>query len=217
MAEIDLMQYYPRTSKSLSSRVDVTEDDLKIARKFSKEYFDGDRKYGYGGYYYNGKYWSKTVEYMREYYNLKSDASILDVGCGKGFMLFDFKMLMPKSRLVGLDISNYAYENAIPEIQPDIQIGNAKQLPFEDNSFDLVLGINVVHNLDLVECKQAIQEIERVSKRHKFIVVDAWRNNQERIRHNDWVVTCKTAMHTSEWTKLFMDIGYTGDYYWTFS
>jgi ubiquinone/menaquinone biosynthesis C-methylase UbiE len=211
------MEYYPRSSKPLSSRSAVTEDDLRVARKFAQEYFDGDRKYGYGGYFYNEKYWRETVKHIKNYYDLPDDASILDVGCGKGFMLHDFKILMPNARITGLDISNYAFENAMPDVKPFIKIGNAKQLPFQDKSFDLVVGINVVHNLDLEECKQAIQEIERVSRRSKFIVVDAWRNDEERVRHEKWVVTCKTAMHVGDWRRLFLDVGYSGDYYWTFS
>jgi ubiquinone/menaquinone biosynthesis C-methylase UbiE len=124
---------------------------------------------------------------------------------------------MPEVHVAGIDISNYAYEHALPNVKPYIKIGNAKKLPFPDKSFDLVIGINVVHNLALRECKQAIKEIERVSRLNKFIVVDAWRNKEELIRHNKWVVTCKTAMHVSEWRKLFDDVGYSGDYYWTFS
>jgi ubiquinone/menaquinone biosynthesis C-methylase UbiE len=217
MAEIDLMKYYPRSQKPIESRATVSKDDMRVARKFERDYFDGDRKYGYGGYFYNAKFWSKTVKYIKDYYNLPNNASILDVGCGKGFMLNDFKILMPEVHVAGIDISNYAYEHALPNVKPYIKIGNAKKLPFPDKSFDLVIGINVVHNLALRECKQAIKEIERVSRLNKFIVVDAWRNKEELIRHNKWVVTCKTAMHVSEWSKLFDDVGYSGDYYWTFS
>jgi len=217
MAEVDLMKYYPRSSKPFSSRVSITQEDLQIARRFDRDYFDGDRKYGYGGYHYHGKFWSQTVKYIKEYYDLPDTSSILDVGCGKGFMLYDFKMLMPEVEIMGLDISKYAFENALPDVKPYIKVGNAKQLPFPDKSFDLVIGINVVHNLPVNECKQAIAEIERVSRQHKFIVVDAWRDEQERIRHENWVVTCMTAMHVNMWEELFLNVGYTGDYYWTFS
>ena len=217
MAEVDLMKYYPRSSKPFSSRVSITQEDLQIARRFDRDYFDGDRKYGYGGYHYHEKFWSQTVKYIKEYYDLPDTISILDVGCGKGFMLYDFKMLMPKAEIMGLDISKYALENALPDVKPYIKVGNAKQLPFPDKSFDLVIGINVVHNLPVNECKQAIAEIERVSRQHKFIVVDAWRDEQERIRHENWVVTCMTAMHVNKWEELFLNVGYTGDYYWTFS
>ena len=215
MAEINLMRYYPKSLKPLSIRATVTEDDLTIARQFGREYFDG--KYGYGGYQYHQKFWSETVRHIKEHYKLADNASILDVGCGKGFMLHDFKNLMPSAITEGVDISSYAYENSMADIKPYMKLGDAKTLPYPDKSFDLVLGINVVHNLPLEECKRAIKEIERVSRGNKFIVVDAWRTEEERIRHNDWVVTCKTAMHVDDWMKLFRDVGYNGDYYWTFS
>jgi SAM-dependent methyltransferase len=217
MAEVNLMKFYPRSKKPIENRAKVTDFDLKIARKYEKEYFDGDRKHGYGGYYYHPRFWMDTVQYFRDYYQLPEDASILDVGCGKGFMLHDFKMLMPITTVAGIDISKYAYENAMDDIKPFIKIGNAKELPYPDKSFDLVTAINTVHNLPLDECKQAIREIQRVSRLHSFIVVDAWRNDEERERHFKWVVTCLTAMHVDEWKGLFKEVGYTCDYYWTFS
>lgn len=217
MCEIDLMKYYPRSPKPLDSRTMVTDEDLIIARRFGEEYFDGDRKYGYGGYYYNPRFWTETVRDIRKYYKLSADTSILDVGCGKGFMLHDFKLLMPTASVAGLDISEYAYNNSMEDIKPYIKLGNAKELPFPDNAFDLVTVINTVHNLPIDECKQAIREIQRVSRLNSFIVVDAWRNDEERERHFKWVVTCLTAMHVDDWKELFEEVGYTGDYYWTFS
>ena len=217
MGEINLMKFYPHSTKDLNSRIAVNDEDLGIARKFGKEYFDGDRKYGYGGYYYNPRFWTETVRYLREFYHLSTDASILDVGCGKGFMLHDFKSLLPNAAVAGLDISEYAYNNSMEDIKPYITLGNARELPFSDKSFDLVTAINTVHNLPLRECKQAIREIQRVSRSNSFIVVDAWRNNEERERHFKWVVTCLTAMHVDDWKVLFEEVGYVGDYYWTFS
>lgn len=217
MSEIDLMKFYPRTSKPLSSRIAVNDEDLRIARQFGQEYFDGDRKYGYGGYAYHPRFWTDTVRHFKDYYQLPENASILDVGSGKGFMLHDFKLLMPDSTVAGIDISEYAYKNTMDDIKPFVKIGNAKELPYPNKAFDLVLAINTVHNLPIKECKQAILEIQRVSKFNAFIVVDAWRNGEERERHFKWVVTCLTAMHVDEWKDLFEDVGYTGDFYWTFS
>lgn len=217
MAEVNLMKYYPRSKKPIEKRTAVTDLDLEIARKFGKDYFDGDRRHGYGGYYYHPRFWTETVGYIQDHYKLSERASILDVGCGKGFMLHDIKLLMPDAVIAGIDISEYAYENAMPDVKPYIKVGNAKALPFPDKSFDLVAAINAVHNLPLDECKQAIREIQRVARSNAFIVVDAWRNDEERERHYKWVVTCLTAMHVNDWKKLFKEVGYTGDYYWTFS
>jgi SAM-dependent methyltransferase len=215
MAEINLMDQYPRTKRNIDARAsNVTDADRAIARQFGKDYFDGDRLHGYGGFRYHPRFWQATVRRFRDHYGLKNGDRLLDVGCAKGFMLHDCKELLPGLNVTGLDISQYAIDNAIETVKPHLQVGNAKQLPYPDRSFDLVISINTVHNLELEECKQALREIQRVSRGKAFIVVDAWRNEEERERLERWVVTCKTAMHTEDWKKLFVEVGYRGDYFW---
>lgn len=215
MAEIDLMLLYPRSKRPIEERAKlITEEHRNIARQFGREFFDGDRLYGYGGYYYHPRFWTDTVKRFRDYYQLSEDSAVLDVGCGKGFMLHDFKLLMPKMSIAGIDISEYSIANAIEDIKPFLLVGDAKELPYEDKSFDLVISINTVHNLPLEECKQALREIERVSRTHSFIVVDAWRNEEEHKRMLMWNLTALTYMHVDGWNRLFTEVGYTGDYYW---
>lgn len=215
MPEINLLDEYPRSKRPINERaVEVKDVDKEIARRFGKDYFDGSRLHGYGGYHYHPRFWQKTVRRFRDYYNLPKNASVLDVGCAKGFMLHDFKELMPSLTIAGIDVSHYALENAIDTVKPFLQLGNAKELPFPNKTFDLVTAINTVHNLPLEECKQAIREIQRVSRRHAFIVVDAWRNQKELENLEKWVVTCMTHMHVDEWKRLFNEVGYQGDFYW---
>jgi len=214
LAKVNLMEQYPRSKRPIGERAEqVTEADREISRRFGKDYFDGSRMHGYGGYNYHPRFWQGVVKHFRDYYNLADDASVLDVGCAKGFMLHDFKELMPNLTIAGIDISEYAIENALESVKPYLQVGNAKELPFEDNSFDLVTAINTVHNLPLEECKQALREIERVSRKHSFVMVDAYRTPEEKRNLESWVLTCKTYMHIDEWEKLFEEVGYTGDYY----
>lgn len=215
MVEIDLMDRYPRSKRPIDERIKcITEEHRRIARQFDREFFDGDRLYGYGGYNYHPRFWQETVKRFRDHYDLSETASILDVGCGKGFMLYDFKQLMPKMRVEGLDISEYAIANCMPEMQPYLRVGNAKQLPYPDKSFDLVISINTVHNLYLKECKQSLREIQRVSRHHSFIVVDAWHNEEEHQKMLAWNLTAVTYMHVTDWKKLFKEVEYSGDYYW---
>ena len=235
MAEINLLDKYPKAKRPIEARgkrklaregwlessgvkdnteIIVEYKLLEIARQFSKEYFDGDRLYGYGGYYYDPRFWTKTVKRFRNYYKLPANAAVLDVGCAKGFMMYDFKHLMPKLTIAGIDISQYAYDHAKPEIKPFIKVGNVRSLPYADRSFDLVISINTVDHLPLEECKQAIKEIQRVTKKDAFISVNAWRNDRERERLLKWNVTAQTNMHIDDWKKLFKEVGYTGDYYW---
>ena len=215
MGEIDLLEKYPRTKRNLEERSEEkTEDVRSIARKFGQEFFDGDRKYGYGGYKYHPRFWQPVVPDFQKYYRLSSKSRILDVGCAKGFMLYDFMQIIPGIKVRGIDISQYAIANALPEMQPFLSVVDAKKLPFPDQSFDLVISINTVHNLPIEECKQALQEIQRVTNEHAFITVDAYRTPEEKARMNMWNLTAKTYMSVDEWKKLFKDVGYRGDYYW---
>ncbi len=215
MGEINLLDLYPRSKRPIEERGNsVTEEIRAIARRFGKEYFDGERLYGYGGYQYHSRFWQQTVMRFRDYYSLPKDASILDVGCAKGFMLHDFRSLMPHLALAGVDISDYAIDRTIETVKPFVRVSDAKKLPYEEKSFDLVISINTIHNLPLEECKQALGEIQRVSRKHAFITVDAWRTEEERERLMKWNLTALTYMHVGDWKRVFDEVGYTGDYYW---
>lgn len=215
MAEIDLLAKYPKAKRKITTRAaKKTPQIRRIARKFDKEYFDGDRQYGYGGYTYHPRFWQEVVKDFQKHYGLTDKSSVLDVGSGKGFMLYDFHQLIPKMKITGIDISRYAYEHALEDVKQYLRIGNATQLPFADDSFDLVISINTIHNLPLKECKKALQEIQRVSKKSAFITVDAYRTATEKKRMEDWNLTALTYMHVEDWKKLFAEVGYTGDYYW---
>jgi ubiquinone/menaquinone biosynthesis C-methylase UbiE len=139
---------------------------------------------------------------------------ILDVGCAKGFMLYDFEQLIPGIQTTGLDISKYAIENSHPGVKGNLVVGNAKELPFEDNEFDLVIAINTIHNLEFDECAQALREIQRVSKEHSFVIVDAYRTEEEKLRMFAWNLTGQTILSVDSWIEFFQVNGYTGDYYW---
>jgi len=213
MSEVNLMNLYPKAKRDLEHRATVSEENRRIAKMFGREFFDGTRDQGYGGYKYDGR-WVPVVARMRDHYRLTPNASILDVGCGKGFMLHDFKLAMPSCTIAGLDISAYAIEHAMEDVKPFLLVGNCQQLPYADHSFDLVVSINTVHNLKRDECRQAIREIERVGRRHKFIVVDAYSNEQEKERMLKWNLTAETILHVGDWEALFAEAGYTGDYHW---
>ena len=136
------------------------------------------------------------------------------MGCAKGFMLYDFLKLIPGITLSGVDISDYAINNSLPEIRKFIQVANAKKIPFPDNSFDVVISINTIHNLERSECAEALREITRVSKKYSFITVDAYRNDEEKKKMNAWNLTAKTVMSVGDWKLFFKEVGYNGDYYW---
>ncbi len=213
--EINLLENYPKAKRDVTLRgQEKTESDRSIARQFDKDFFDGDRKHGYGGFSYHPRFWTPVIPSFISHYNLTSTSKILDVGCAKGFMLYDFEKQLPGSILKGIDISSYAIENAIESMTPHVHVANATNLPFEKDSFDLVISINTVHNLEKNELKKALLEIERVSHGNSFITVDAYHNEEEKKLMDAWNLTAKTIMHVDEWKAFFKEIGYTGDYYW---
>tara|TARA_Y100000816_G_C26101068_1_gene583525 strand:+ start:1652 stop:2311 length:660 start_codon:yes stop_codon:yes gene_type:complete len=213
--EIDLLRNYPKAKRDLKKRSESkSEEDREIARKFGKDFFDGDRKHGYGGFKYMEKFWKPVIPDFTNYWKLTATSSILDVGCAKGFMMHDFKEHIPGITIKGVDISNYAIENCIDTMKNDVLVADAKQMPFEDNSFDIVISINTIHNLVKDECAKALQEIERIKKIDSFVTVDAYRNDEEKERMYAWNLTAKTIMSVDEWKNFFREVGYTGDYYW---
>ena len=213
--EIDLLKNYPKTKRDLQDRADKkTEEDREIARKFGKEFFDGDRKQGYGGFYYNPKYWENVVPTFQKFYDLKAGMKILDIGSGKGFMIYDFMRLIPGIEVHGIDISEYAIEETLEHVKPYVKVANAKSLPYEDNQFDLVISINTIHNLIENDLRIALSEINRVSKKSSFITVDAYRNKEEMKAMYAWNLTAQTIMSVKEWVALFKEENYQGDYFW---
>ena len=213
--EVDLLVNYPKANRNVKARgFEKTNKDREIARKFGKEFFDGDRSHGYGGFSYNPKFWSPVVPTLKEHFSLSSNTSLLDVGCAKGFMLNDIAKAIEGISLKGIDISEYAIANSIEDMRQNLVVANAKDLPFDNNSFDVVISINTVHNLEKDELAQALQEIERVSKDKSFITVDAYNSEAEKQRMYAWNLTAKTIMSVDEWVSFFNDVGYTGDYYW---
>jgi Methylase involved in ubiquinone/menaquinone biosynthesis len=213
--EIDLLVNYPRTKRNVEERgASKTEADRAIARRFDREFFDGDRAHGYGGFSYQSRFWQPVVPTLQAHFDLKPGDSLLDVGCAKGFMLHDLAELIPGLVVKGIDVSAYAIENAIDDMRPHVEVADAMRLPFPDKSFDVVISINTIHNLPRDDCGKALQEIERVARRGAFITVDAYRDDAERERMMAWNLTAKTILHVDEWKAFFAEVGYSGDYFW---
>lgn len=213
--EVNLLRNYPRSLRNLDQREsDKTPEVRALARRFGRDYFDGDRQTGYGGFHYNPRYWQPVIPDFINHFGITEEFSVLDVGCAKGFMLHDFTQLLPGITVEGLDISSYALENAMDSVRPFLRLGDARELPYHDDSFDIVFSINTVHNLEREECGQALREIQRVARRGAFVTLDAYRNHEERKRMYQWNLTGLTIMSVEEWKTFFEDVGYTGDYYW---
>jgi SAM-dependent methyltransferase len=218
MAYIDFVSpLHKTTNRDYLGRVNEfpKAEAAKIAKLFGKEYWDGDRKLGYGGMRYDGR-WRPVAEAMGRHYGLKRGDRVLDVGCGKGFLLYDLSQAVPGVEVRGLDISAYAVENAKEEVRSCLQIGHANSLPFEDKSFDLVVSINTLHNLFCYDLDRALREIRRVGRKHQYICVESYRTEEEKTNLLYWQLTCESFYTPEEWEWWFQWCGYAGDYSFIF-
>lgn len=214
MAYIDFIQaLHQRTRRDYLSRVLAGNkaDFAARAKRFDVDYWDGSRHTGYGGYMYDGR-WRGMAERIAAHYGLKAGQRVLDIGCGKGFLLYELTQIVPGVTIAGLDVSRYGLEHAKEDVKPFLQLGTAVHLPYSHDSFDLVLSINALHNLYLYDLHEALREIERVSRAHRYVVVDGYRTEQEKVNLMYWQLTCECFFTPKEWEWIFEQAGYTGDY-----
>ena len=215
MACLDFVSFlHNRTQRDYVARV-VEHDKAEsaaIAKQFGRDYWDGERRYGYGGYSYDGR-WRPVAERMAEHYGLEAGHRILDVGCGKGYLLYEFSQILPGIEVVGLDVSRYAIDNAKEEVRPYLEVGGADSLPFDDGSFDFVVSLGTLHNLRLPALVAAVREIERVGKAGRsYIMVESYRDEREKANLLYWQLTCEAFFDTEEWAWLLEREGYSGDH-----
>ena len=185
---------------------------MKVAKKFEEEYWDGDRRFGYGGYKLLPGRWKPLAEKLINQYNLTNKSKLLDVGCGKAFLLHEIKNILPEISITGVDISEHAIKEVPDNIKKSVKVFDARnKFPFKDNEFDLLISINTLHNFKIHDLKLSLQECERVAK-EKYLVVEGYRNEEELFNLQCWALTCESFFSDDEWTWIFNEYGYTGDY-----
>lgn len=203
--ESSMREYLPRM-------IDDKVNCMVVAKQYEKDYWDGDRRYGYGGYSYMPGRWKPVAESLIQQYKLTDKSSVLDVGCGKAFLLYEMKLILPGLRVIGFDISNYGLENAHKDIKDSLFIHRAQDpFPFNDNEFDLVISLGCFHNLRVFELEQALSETERVG-RQGYVMLESYRNELEQFNLQCWALTCETFFDHEEWPWIYEKFGYTGDY-----
>ena len=214
MTEINLVQsMHASTKRNYVQRV-VEHDKAEsaaVARQWGRDYWDGERRYGYGGYHYDGR-WRPLAQALIDRYGIKGGMSVLDVGCGKGFLLYEFLQLLPEARIVGFDVSQHGLADAKPEVRDRLFRYKAQdRYPFGDGAFDLVVSLGALHNLKVFELQTALQEIERVG-RNKYVMVESYRNEREQFNMQCWALTAEAFFDTASWIWLYNHFCYTGDY-----
>tara|TARA_Y100000389_G_C17410006_1_gene490304 strand:- start:184 stop:849 length:666 start_codon:yes stop_codon:yes gene_type:complete len=185
---------------------------MKVAKKYSKDYWDGSRKSGYGGYLYIKNYWKKSALKIIDRYKLNNKSKIIDIGCGKGFLLYEIKKILPGIMIKGFDISSYAIKNSPTEITKYLKVHKAqKPYPFKKNYFDLLISLGCIHNLEIYDLKKCLNEITRISKQ-QFIMTESYRNEKELFNLQCWALTCESFFSPKEWRWIFKEFNYKGDY-----
>ena len=216
MAEVDFLSaLHNSTRRDYLARVNDSDfpkaKAAELAKEYGYDYWDGDRRVCYGGYNYIEGRWEKVARALVQYYALPPKAKVLDIGCGKGFLMYDILKVAPEAEVLGIDISSYAVQNSKQEVRENIQVGCATSLPWPDNYFDLVISITTLHNLYNYDLDRALREMERVGKK-KYLCVESYRNESEKANLLYWQVTCEAFNTPKEWQWWFNTTGYTGDY-----
>lgn len=196
----------------LARMVDNKVEAMLVAKQYEHDYWDGDRRYGYGGYRYLADRWKPVAEGLIERYGLTNESSVLDVGCGKAYLLYEIQRKLPGARLVGFDVSHHGLSDRHPELDANLFIHRAQDpFPFSDGEFDLVISLATLHNLRLFELESALQEIQRVG-RDAYVMAESYRNELEFFNLECWALTAESLLDLDEWLWFFHRVGYTGDY-----
>ncbi|MBK3732726.1 methyltransferase domain-containing protein [Azospirillum brasilense] len=215
MARIDFIQsLHSSTRRNYVQRV-VEHDKAEcaeVARRFDRDYWDGERRFGYGGYRYDGR-WRPVAERIAAHYGLKAGDRLLDIGCGKGFLLYEFTQVVPGIEVAGIDVSEYGIANAKEEIRPFLQVGDCRSLPYPEGSFDAVISLGTFHNLPIEGVFQALSEMQRVGRGdRKYFMVESFRDEREKANLLYWQLTCLSFHSPESWAWIADGAGYTGDH-----
>ena len=215
MGEVDLLRALPKPKRNIEKRQEAKDPAvIAIAKQYGEMYWDGPREYGYGGYNYDGR-WRPVARDIIEHFGLMAGARVLDVGCGKGFLVKDLMLECPGLEAFGLDVSLYAITHAPPELTGRLHLGTAEKLPFADKSFDCVISLNTIHNFSRNGVIKVMKEIQRLSAGKAFVQVDSYYTQEQKEVFESWVLTADFYDYPDGWVAAFEEAGYTGDYFWT--
>lgn len=212
MREFDLLARYPQPSapRIVAPNMRTIKNRIQASYR-GKEFFDGDRNNGYGGYRYDGR-WKPVAEDIIQTYKLTNESSVLQLKCEKGFLLHEIKALLPHARIIGTETSDYAMATSMDSIRDHVICADEKNLPFQDHSFDLVLGIGVVYAQNIEGAISILKEVTRVSKGHSFITLGSYRTPEEERLFRYWTLLGSTLLSEDEWVEVLKHSEYDGDY-----
>ena len=216
MREFNLLGEYPIPDKPRYVGSNLRTINHRIVATYrDKNFFDGDRNFGYGGFKYDGR-WKKVADKLCEEYKLNGNSSFLQLGCEKGFLLKDLKSKYTNMQAVGLETSNYAISNSMNEIKKNVKFcDNYLKLNFKDNEFDFIMAIGVVYTCSLDGAIKCLKEIQRVGKGMSFITLASYENKKDYWLFRQWSLLGTTILRKEEWKEILKHAEYSGDYFFT--
>jgi ubiquinone/menaquinone biosynthesis C-methylase UbiE len=213
MTQLNFLEGYQKATKRDYVQRVVEHDKAacaEVAKQWGFDYWDGDRKHGFGGMRYDGR-WKPIAEDIARHYGLKAGHRVLDIGCGKAFLLYELTQVVPGLEVAGLDISAYGIENAKEEVRSFLTLGNATSLPWPDGHFDFVFSINTFHNLEIQDLFAALKEMQRVGKDSRWLCVESYRSEREKANLLYWQLTCRSFHSPEGWAWIAEQAGFNGD------
>ena len=182
------------------------------AWKLGKEYYDGTRLNGYGGFRYDGR-WKKLLPKIINKYKLNKNSKVLDLGCKKGFFLKDLNILIPGIKTYGIENHTYALKKAV-KCSSKLIKSEYYNIPFKNKYFDFVIAFNSLYMQNLGDVIKSLKEIERVSKK-SYVILASGENDEERNKFYKWTLIGTSILLKKEWKTLFKKIKFKGDYYFS--
>lgn len=184
-----------------------------IAFDNPKEFYDGHRDFGYGGFKYDGR-WIPLIEKIIHRYNLKKNCKVLDLGCKKGFFLKSFKEVYPTAEVYGIEDHSYPLTFIDKNLRKNVILSSYESIPFKNNFFDFIIGFSSIYRYNLGGVLNILREIERTSK-NSYVTLASFSNKKEKELFEKWTLTGTTILSKSDWKKVFKYCEYTGDYFFT--
>ena len=214
MPEFDIGYFDPVAARRVARGTRATIRNKLVAWEQGREFYDGARENGYGGYRYDGR-WRRIVPALVARYGLSNRSTVLDIGCKKGFFLHDLGEALPGITVRGIETSLYPIEEGMASVRPFMTVGRLDELPFDDGTFNFVLAFSSIYILNLRGVARALREIQRVSGGRSYVTLGAYRDEEERALFEAWSLLGTTVLHVDDWLEVFAYAGYTGDYYFT--
>ena len=203
---------HKKTSRNYLARMKNNKPEImKISKKYNFHYWDGNRKFGYGGYKYDGR-WKLIAKKIIKKYKLNKNSRILDVGCGKGFLVYELTKLLNSKNIYGIDISRYSINKSPKIIRKNLSVKDCRKgLNYKKKYFDLILSINLIYNFSIYEIKNFLRNIVKISKK-SYISTESYRNERELFNLQCWALTAESFFSEKEWNWIFKSYGYNRDF-----